>query len=172
MRPDVAAAAARLGPRFRDAGGLARQTASLPQGEEVAYVAQASYRNARGLALVTDARVLFFYDGVVEPGLAIPLQAITSVRASAGLATGQVELDVVGESKAISIARVVKADVEPLARVIRDAVESAPPTDPAPAQRGAVDPFEALEKLARLRDDGVITDAEFAAKKQELLDRL
>jgi hypothetical protein len=34
------------------------------------------------------------------------------------------------------------------------------------------DPFEAMEKLAHLRDTGVITGAEFAAKKQELLDRL
>jgi hypothetical protein len=35
-----------------------------------------------------------------------------------------------------------------------------------------VDPFVAMEKLSALRDRGVITEAEFAAKKQELLDRL
>ena len=29
-----------------------------------------------------------------------------------------------------------------------------------------------MEKLAALRDSGVLTEAEFAAKKQELLDRL
>ncbi|WP_285702379.1 SHOCT domain-containing protein [Microtetraspora sp. NBRC 16547] len=32
--------------------------------------------------------------------------------------------------------------------------------------------FEALRKLGELRDKGVITDAEFAAKKAELLARI
>ncbi len=37
---------------------------------------------------------------------------------------------------------------------------------------GAPDPFAALEKLGALRDRGVLTEAEFAAKKAEILSRL
>jgi hypothetical protein len=34
------------------------------------------------------------------------------------------------------------------------------------------DVFVAIEKLANLKDKGILTDAEFGAKKAELLDRL
>jgi hypothetical protein len=38
---------------------------------------------------------------------------------------------------------------------------------------GKVDtPFEAIRELARLRDDGLITNEEYAAKKAELLSRI
>ncbi len=45
---------------------------------------------------------------------------------------------------------------------------------PAPASAGesADDPLSLIERLARLRDQGVLSEAEFAAKKGELLARL
>jgi len=49
------------------------------------------------------------------------------------------------------------------------------PAPPSPAPQpptGAADPFAALEKLGALRDRGVLTEAEFAAKKAEILSRL
>ncbi len=42
----------------------------------------------------------------------------------------------------------------------------------APAVTEAIDPTVQLERLARLHDEGRLTDEEFAAKKQQLLDRL
>jgi hypothetical protein len=53
------------------------------------------------------------------------------------------------------------------------------PTHPAPAQPAApgpglssLDPIEQLRRLGELRDAGVVTEAEFAAKKAEVLRRL
>ena len=40
------------------------------------------------------------------------------------------------------------------------------------ASVGAADPIEALRKLGELRDAGIVTDEEFAAKKEELLKRV
>jgi uncharacterized protein (DUF697 family) len=37
---------------------------------------------------------------------------------------------------------------------------------------GAADVYQALEKLGKLRDQGILTEAEFQAKKEELLARL
>lgn len=58
----------------------------------------------------------------------------------------------------------------------RYAPEPAPPPSPppppapaAPASGGADDMLEALERLGRLRDSGVLTDAEFATQKQRIL---
>lgn len=49
----------------------------------------------------------------------------------------------------------------------------APPAAPSSAPLSAgVDPLEALTRLGALRDSGAITDAEFVAKKTELLQRL
>jgi hypothetical protein len=54
-----------------------------------------------------------------------------------------------------------------------DSAHSPPPhADPAPAARPADDPFAAIERLGKLRDQGLITDDEFAAKKAELLSRI
>jgi hypothetical protein len=43
---------------------------------------------------------------------------------------------------------------------------------PQAAAPRATDPFEALQKLASLRDAGILSSAEFEAKKQDILKRL
>lgn len=54
-----------------------------------------------------------------------------------------------------------------------DSAHSPPPhADAALTSRPADDPFAAIERLGRLRDQGLITDDEFAAKKAELLSRI
>lgn len=45
-------------------------------------------------------------------------------------------------------------------------VQEQPPPAPAPA---AADPIEQLKELAQLKDQGVLTDAEFQAQKAKLL---
>jgi hypothetical protein len=138
----------------------------------VRFVALGTYERAGGVLVLTDARLLFFHRRVTNPSLDLSLGAVARVSTSAGLSTGEVAMSVGEETVAVS--RIVKGDVEPLAHAIRQAVGAAPP-EPAPTRDVAddrVDPFEAMEKLSALRDRGVITEAEFAAKKQELLDRL
>lgn len=49
-------------------------------------------------------------------------------------------------------------------------VPASAPAAPAPA--AASDPLEQLTQLGKLRDAGVVTEAEFAAKKAELLRRI
>ena len=43
-----------------------------------------------------------------------------------------------------------------------------PPPAPAP-EAPAVDPIEQLRELAKLRDDGILTEEEFAAEKRKVL---
>jgi hypothetical protein len=49
---------------------------------------------------------------------------------------------------------------------------AAPAAQAAPVESPPGDVFAALEKLGALRDRGVLSDAEFSAKKAELLARL
>ncbi len=48
------------------------------------------------------------------------------------------------------------------------AAATTPVPEAQPAQ-AATDPYDELEKLGRLKDQGLITQAEFDAKKQQLL---
>ncbi len=59
--------------------------------------------------------------------------------------------------------------VPPADDAYRDAV---PPTDRPPSTAAGSDPFVALEKLAALHARGIVDDAEYAAKKAELLRRI
>jgi hypothetical protein len=43
------------------------------------------------------------------------------------------------------------------------------PPPPAPAAEEAPDPVAQLRELAKLRDDGILTDEEFAAEKRKVL---
>jgi hypothetical protein len=45
----------------------------------------------------------------------------------------------------------------------------APPPAPAPAAAPAVDPIERIKELAQLKDQGILTEEEFAAQKAKLL---
>ena len=47
--------------------------------------------------------------------------------------------------------------------------EQAPPPAPAPAAAPAADPIAQLKELGELRDQGVLTEDEFAAQKAKIL---
>ena len=49
-----------------------------------------------------------------------------------------------------------------------DPYQQAPPPAPAPAAPPA-DPVAELRELAKLRDDGILTEEEFAAEKRKIL---
>jgi predicted Zn-dependent peptidase len=60
---------------------------------------------------------------------------------------------------------------EPLDNADRQAIANmqGTPTSPAPASASQPDYIEELQRLASLRDSGIITNEEFEAKKQQLL---
>jgi Short C-terminal domain len=51
------------------------------------------------------------------------------------------------------------------------AYEPPPPPPPAPAAAPAADPIQQLKDLAALKDQGILTDQEFAAQKAKILNR-
>ncbi|HSB39524.1 MAG TPA: SHOCT domain-containing protein [Gaiellaceae bacterium] len=62
-----------------------------------------------------------------------------------------------------------EADAERDARLEELEAQQAPPPAPAPAAAPQVDMVEQLERLAKLKEQGILTDEEFAAQKQKLL---
>ena len=174
LRPDLRAAAARVGARLRDPGDLAPVPAYLHDDEIVRFLVLGTHERGGGVLVLTDQRLLFFLSRVMKPSLDLPLGRIDSLTTSSGMSTGELALRVGADVVAVS--RIVQGDVEPLAHAVRQAREAAPvesmPSPEPGGPGGSVDPFEAMAKLSALRDRGVLTEAEFAAKKQEFLDRL
>jgi hypothetical protein len=84
---------------------------------------------------------------------------------------GQTGNDAYKSPDAIPIARAQAPDFQRAAALIRELAGRSHGAN-QPAAAGAPDPIEQLKKLAELRDAGVLTAAEFEAKKRELLSRM
>ena len=171
-RPDIVAAAARMGWRMGGKRELKKLEEHLYEEETVRFIAQGTYENDQGILVLTDVRLLFLFRGVMRQRKEdFPLRLISSVQTKSGWGTGEIKVWVSGNSASIS--GIVKSDLEPLADAVRQGIatqHAAPPT--APSAESADDPYEALRKLASLRDAGVLTEEEFETKKQDLLGRI
>jgi Bacterial PH domain len=132
----------------------------LHEGETVRFIAQGTYENDQGVLVLTDVRLLFLFHGVMRQRKEdFPLRLISSVQTKSALGGGEIKVFVSGNSASIS--GIIKSDLEPLADAVRQgmaAQHAAPPN--APPAASADDPYEALRKLASLRDAGVLTEAE------------
>jgi hypothetical protein len=171
-RPDIVAAAARMGWRMGGKRELKKLAEHLYEEETVRFIAQGTYEGDQGIVVLTDVRLLFLFHGVMRQRKEdFPLRLISSVQTKSGWGTGEIKVWVSGNSASIS--GIVKSDLEPLADAVRQgtaAQHAALPT--APSAASADDPYEALRKLASLRDAGVLTEEEFETKKQDLLGRI
>jgi hypothetical protein len=115
---------------------------------------------AAGIVAVTSERVLIAGDAGVQPWDAARVEADGDRLLAAGgeLASGLVQLRPGRLAAALELVRAARA-------------AGPPPPPPPPAEPGG-DPLEALRRLGELRDGGVIEQAEFEAKKAELLRRI
>ncbi|WP_319462517.1 SHOCT domain-containing protein [Micromonospora sp. RTP1Z1] len=171
-RPDIVAAAARMGWRIGGKRELKMLAGHLYEGETVRSIAQGTYTGKQGILVLTDVRLLFLFHGVIGQAKEdFPLRSISSVKTKSGLGTG--ELSVFASGTSASISGIIKSDLEPLANAIRQELSSQHTASPtASPPKAADDPYDALQKLASLRDAGVLTDEEFEAKKRDLLGRI
>jgi len=72
------------------------------------------------------------------------------------------------------VTHVNKGDGKRFVEEVRAALTAARgnPAPVAAVQEASPDPADQLRKLGELREAGLLTDEEFAAKKQQLLDRM
>ncbi|MFG1790355.1 PH domain-containing protein [Nocardia sp. NPDC049149] len=175
-RPDVVAATARMGATWGGIQEIGHLGEHLRAEETVRFIAQGTYEGDEGIVVLTDHRVLFLFHGMIRKRLEdFPLRTISSVQTSSGLRTG--ELKIFASGNTATIAKVKKDDLAPLADAIRQSVanpttQPAPALAPAPAPAPAPNIADQIRQLADLHASGILTDAEFAAKKQDLLNRM
>lgn len=177
LREDVAAAKGKMRVKFGAGREIKRLESYLWEGEAVQRMTTGTYGKGTGLVVLTDRRLLFVQDGVMSKTTEdFPMDKVSSVQWTSGMLTGDIVIFASGNKSEIKT--VNKDDGKEIVDLVRHRL-SAPaqpaPTAPeaaAPPSAAAPDPIEQLKRLGELRDAGIVTDAEFEAKKAELLSRM
>lgn len=138
----------------------------LSAGEQVIAYTSGLMSGNTWLIALTDRRVIFLDKGLVYglKQVIIDLDKINAVSCKTGLMFG--EIGITDGASAKKISNVPKATAAPFAAKIQEAIESRKQV------RHAAEPSDVvsmLERLAALRDRGVLTDDEFAAQKNIIL---
>ena len=160
----------------RNATHLVEPLASLLVfGEEVPVLASTGLVADRiylGLLALTDRRLIFVtvagLRGKNVQSIDVPYSSISGISVTGSRFSAVVEVASHTDSYGFDMGRQDHAnELASLIRETSDAFfqEASTPTPPD-------DPLDQLEKLARLRDSGVITEAEFSAKKADLLNQI
>lgn len=156
---------------------LKRLIDQLHEGEEVVNLARGEYDGKRGLVVVSDRRILFYEQGMVRSKIEdFPYDKISSVQTGSGVMSGKLTIFAAGNKAEIEHVR-PKERAKEIGDYVRTRGQIAPAqadvTAPAAAAPSAALPaVERLKQLVELRDQGLLTEEEFAAKKAQLLDQL
>lgn len=178
LREDIAAAASKLASTLGSGRELKKLESHLWDGERVELVLSGAYGNATGLLTLTDRRLLFTKDGVMSStNEDFPIEKISSIQWKSGMMLGSVTV-YVSNNKA-EIKNVDKTLGKLLVDTVRDRIQASPSAPaavpapmPTPVSSGGDDVMDQLRKVKELHDAGILTDAEFEAKKTELLGRI
>ena len=168
-RPDIAAAAARMNWTSGGKREVRNLESHLLEGEQIEELAQGTFTQNQGVVALTNQRLLFLFHGFVNRRTEeFGLESITSVEISKSLNIGTLRLRMSGNF--CEITNVLAKDLDRMANAIRTRIQH--PVDRSAPVPLLDDPVTLIKRLGELRDAGLLSDAEYAAKKQELLRRL
>lgn len=143
----------------------------LDADEKILGMTSGFYDGNTWLVTVTDKRLLFLDKGMIY-GLKqvdIHFDQVSAVAHKTGLLLGEIMVTTGGGL--VKVEKISKQDVPRVATLIKDRIaalrEAGRPSAAAPA--GDDDVVSKLERLAKLRDSGVLTEEEFQQQKQALL---
>lgn len=192
LRPDIKQASDRMQSQIGAKREIRKLVEHLWEGEQVQHMVSGTYGPGNGLLVLTDRRLLFIVDGITRKASeSFPLANVSSVQWKSAMITGTLTVFAMGNKAEIK--NVGKAGGKLIAETIQNRQAWAPhprqaasSPAPAPAESATAPPgrpgmspaasqedvFEALAKLGKLRDAGIVTPEEFEAKKKELLDRI
>lgn len=134
---------------------------------------QGLYNNMSGLLVATNKRLIFVDKGVFSLTVEdFPYDKVTSLQYNTGLAFGGLEIYASGNKAEIK--QVSKNQIKPFAEYVRARITKATPhasyTQPVtPASNSNDDMISQLERLAKLKEQSILTEDEFQAQKRKIL---
>jgi hypothetical protein len=173
-RSDITSAEERMKARLPRAArrALAVLAQDLEPGEDVLRMAlgllQGSVVQQNGLLVLTARRILFIHSGFVQSQqISVPLDTVTAVTVSKGPLHSTVKTT--GPQSNVVVGRVDKTDAEDFAAELRSILANRAHGMTQPQNHPVGGVAEELERLAALRDRGILTDVEFMTQKSKLL---
>ena len=142
----------------------------LRESEKISYLTSGFHEKNTWLITCTNERVIFLDKGMFY-GLKqkeIPLNKINSIEQKTGLIFG--EISIYDGASRTEVTNIMKKTVKPFIHAVNNAIESFRNNAAKPIQQQAGDDLvDQIEKLANLRDKGILTEEEFQAKKTQLM---
>ena len=121
-----------------------------------------------GLLVLTDRRILFIHSGVIQSQqVTVPLDTVTGITVSKGLLYSNVKTT--GAQSNVIVNRVDKSDAEAFASELRSILAKRAGGNATVQDKPILHIAEELERLAGLRDRGILTGIEFNEQKSRLL---
>ena len=180
MRPDIEQAKNRMATKFGGKRELRKLQEHIWPGETVERMATGAYGGGLGLLVMTDKRLIFLKEGMLSSTLEdFPFDKITSIQWSTGMLTGKIQIFLSGNKGEIT--NVDKTDGKAIAEAVRARISNlaAPPpaahlpsTPPPPETPVTPSPLELMQQLEQMRNAGLISEDEYAAKKADILSRM
>jgi len=143
----------------------------LMNNEQVLGFTSGMMDNNTWLITLTDRRIIFLDKGMLY-GLrqsSTNLDKINAISGETGMLFGTILIT--DGSTTSTIKQVLKKTVKNFTNKAQDAIEAhrVQSHQQPPQKEQAADPYEKLEKLAGLRDKGIISEEEFNAEKKKIL---
>lgn len=134
-------------------------------------LAQGTYNNGQGILVSTNRRLLFVDKGMLY-GLKVEdfqLDKISSIQYETGLLLGSIKIHTSGNIAKIE--NVEKVSARSFAEFVRDKL-SQPKETVTTTIVSEPNILDQLEKLAKLKGNGILSDEEFSEQKKKLLEKL
>jgi hypothetical protein len=139
-------------------------------GETIYAMTSGLMNNNTWLVTVTDKRVIFLDKGMIYglKQMELPLSRISAVSHTTGLLFGKIEVATAGGAMRIDM--IEKTDVLKVAQIISALVNKLPKARPAEQQScDGSDVVSQLERLAVLKNQGMLTAEEFREQKAKII---
>ena len=145
----------------------------LSENEKVNNIIQGTYNNGQGILVSTNRRLVFIDKGLLY-GLKVedfPLDKISSIQYETGLLLGKVKIHTSGNIATID--NVEKSSARQFAEFVRDFLSQPKEQQPVYIQTNSEPTvLDQIEKLAKLKVNGILSEEEFAEQKKKLLEKL
>ena len=138
--------------------------------ETVDNIIQGTYNNGQGILVSTNRRLVFIDKGLLY-GLKVedfPLDKITSIQYETGLLLGKIKIHT--SNNIATIDNVEKVLSRKFAEFVRDKLSQ--PKESNFTINSQPNLLDQLEKLAKLKENGILSEEEFNDQKKKLLEKL
>jgi len=132
-------------------------------------LATGTYGTRKGIVVATNRRAVFIDKGLMSLTVEdFPYDRISSIEYHTGMLWGSITIYTSGNKAEIK--QVPKDQVRPFAEYLRARVSAPSTTTPAPTP-SAPDRVSQLERLASLKQQGILNDEEFEEEKRKVLEQ-